>query len=151
MKVRFKYGIRTYSGTIDEMTYGSYRDHKLCIGREWVMPTLTEQNGILGTIGSNLRDLWFSASEDYRGNFKTYAQRHCTQNVPKTQACPNGYAMFIKACYAWQDDDPEHVDLASVNDEDVDTLGTKISTVKNCIDNDFLPAISEYDDLTGAF
>ena len=34
MKVKFKYGIQTYSGTVDEMVYGSYRDGKLCIGRE---------------------------------------------------------------------------------------------------------------------
>ncbi len=151
MKVKFKYGIQTYSGTIDEMVYGSYRDDKLCIGREYVYPTLNANNALLGTVGSNLRDLWLSASQDYRDDFKTYAQRNATQNVPKTEWPPNSYALFIKAMYAWQDANPETVDLASVNDEDVDTLGATINTVKNCIDNGMLPAISVYDDLTGVF
>ena len=61
------------------------------------------------------------------------------------------YALFIKAMYAWQESSPETIDLASVNDEDVDTLGTVISTVKNCVENGMLPAISVYDDLTGVF
>ena len=34
MKVKFKYGIATQAAPFDEMVYGSYRDHKLCIGRE---------------------------------------------------------------------------------------------------------------------
>ena len=52
MKVKFKYGIQTYSGTIDEMVYGSYRDDKLCIGREYVYPTPErENNALLGNRG----------------------------------------------------------------------------------------------------
>ncbi len=38
MKVKFKYGIQTYSGTVDEMTFGSYRKGTLCIGRKYVIP-----------------------------------------------------------------------------------------------------------------
>ncbi|MDP3114547.1 MAG: hypothetical protein Q8M98_07195 [Candidatus Cloacimonadaceae bacterium] len=50
MKVKFKYGIATYSGTLDEMTYGSYRSGRLCIGRRWVMPSLTVQNKTIGSV-----------------------------------------------------------------------------------------------------
>jgi hypothetical protein len=57
MKVKFKYGIRTYSGTIDEMTYGSYRKGKVCIGRQWVLPKPTEQNTEIGAVATNLSDL----------------------------------------------------------------------------------------------
>ena len=151
MKVRFKYGIATYSGTIDEMVYGSYRDHKLCIGREYVYPTLNANNELFGTVAANLSALYASASQDYKDDLKLYAQRNGSQNVPKTKLPPTAYALFIKAMYWWQDDDPTHVDLSSVTAEDVDTLGSKISTVKNCIDNGALDSISVYDDLTGAF
>jgi hypothetical protein len=34
MRVTFKYGIKTFSGTIDSMVYGAYRDGNLCIGRD---------------------------------------------------------------------------------------------------------------------
>ena len=151
MKVKFKYGIQTYSGTVDEMVYGSYRDDTLCIGREYVYPTLNANNELFGTVGANLSALYASASQDYKDDLKTYAQRNGSQNVPKTKLPPTAYALFIKVMYWWQDDDPTHVDLASVTAEDVDTLGSKISTVKNCIDNGALDAVSIYDDLTGAF
>ncbi|MDD4223400.1 MAG: hypothetical protein PHD87_02305, partial [Candidatus Cloacimonetes bacterium] len=68
MKVKFKYGIATYSGTIDEMVYGSYRDDKLCIGREYVYPRLTEYNAAIGGAGANLAILWASGSAEYKAN-----------------------------------------------------------------------------------
>jgi len=151
MKVKFKYGIRTYSGTLDEMVYGSYRKHKLCIGREYVYPTLTDNNELLGSVGKNLSELYWASSEGYRADLKTYAQRNCSENVPKTQLCPTSYAIFIKLMYAWQDDDPEHVDLATVTSDDVDSLGTKIATIKDAIDYGLLKGISEYSDLSNSF
>ncbi len=151
MKVIFKYGIRTYSGTIDEMVYGSFRDDKLCIGREYVYPRLTAQNTLIGSIAKNLSLLYAAASADYKDDLKVYSQRNGTENVPKTQLAPSAYALFMKLMFAWQADDPEHVDLATVTSEDVDALGQKISTVKNCVTNGLLPMISSYNDLTGAF
>jgi hypothetical protein len=151
MKVKFKYGIRTYSGTIDEMVYGSYRDDKLCIGREYVYPTLTEQNTLLGNIAKNIPTLYAAASTDWKDDLKLYATRNCRENVPKDKVCPTAYAVFIKLMYAWQDDDPEHVDLATVTPEDIPTLGAKFDTVKDAIDNELLPEITEYADLTNSF
>lgn len=43
MKVKIKYGIGTYSGNLDDMEYGNHRDGKLCIGREFGYPRLTEK------------------------------------------------------------------------------------------------------------
>ena len=151
MKVKFKYGIQTYSGTIDEMVYGSYRDGKLCIGREYVYPRLTANNETLGAIGSNLAALWATVSSGYKDDLKTYSQRNGTENVPKTQLPPTSYALFIKMMHAWAKSDPEHIDLASINREDVTELGTYVTTVKNAIGNGYLDSISAYDDLTGAF
>ncbi len=151
MKVKFKYGIATYSGTIDEMVYGSYNDDKLCIGREYVYPRLTEQNTAVGSVGKNLALVWAEASAGWKEDLKTYAQRNKTENVPKTELAPGTYALYIKLMYAWQESDPDHVDLASVTSGDVDTLGTKIQTVKACVDNEMLPHIADADDLTQVF
>jgi hypothetical protein len=152
MKVIFKYGISTYSGTLDSMVYGSYRDGKLCIGREYVYPTLTVYNEQLGNVAKNLSTLYAAVSPEYKADLKTYAQRNGTENVPKTQLPPTAYALYVKMMYAWQASDSEHVDLGTITDLDVDTLGLGIvDTVKNCIDNDLLPAVSNYDDLTAAY
>jgi hypothetical protein len=151
MKVKFKYGIATYSGTVDEMVYGSYNDDKLCLGREFVYPRLTEQNALVGTVAANLKLLWATVSVGYKADLKKYAERNKSQNVPKTQLAPYAYGLFIKLMYNWQKDDPEHVDLSTVTNSDVDSLGAKISTVKNCVLNGMLPGISNYGDLTAAF
>ena len=150
MKVKFKYGIATYSGTIDEMVYGSYRDDKLCIGREYVYPRLTEYNAAIGAAGANLAILWASGSAEYKANLKEYAQRNGTENVPKTQLPPNSYALFIKLIYAWAVDNPS-IDLGTITSEDFGLAGGDVSTVKNAIDNGYLAEVASYDDLTETF
>ena len=152
MKVIFKYGISTYSGTIDQMVYGSYRDGKLCIGREYVYPRLTEYNELLGSIAKNLSTLYAAASVDYKADLKTYCQRNGSENVPKTKLPPTAYAIFIKLMYAWQKSDPEHVDLASLTESDIGTLGQGIvDTLKSAIDSDLLASVSDHADLTGVY
>lgn len=150
MKVKFKYGIATYSGTIDEMVYGCYRDHKLCIGREYVYPRLTVHNDNLGKTGSNLAILWAGASPEYKADLKTYAQRNGNENVPKTQYPPNGYALWVKALHAWQDKTPS-IDISTLTVEDFELGGASVSTVKNAIENGFLKKVANYDDLTEAY
>ena len=150
MKVRFKYGIATYSGTIDEMVYGSYRDHKLCIGRDYVYPRLTANNTLMGSVGSNLAMLWGEASSAYKTDLKTYSQRNGTENIPKTQLPPTNYALWIKLLYAWHEDNPS-VDLSTLTVEDFELGGASVSTVKNAIDNGYLDKVGTYDDLTEAY
>ncbi|MDD3144286.1 MAG: hypothetical protein PHG32_08835 [Candidatus Cloacimonetes bacterium] len=147
MKVKFKYAIRTYSGTIDEMVYGSYRDDKLCIGREYVYPRLTTNNALVGSVGSNLATLWANASAEYKADLKEYGLRNGSQNIPKTQLPPTNYALWIKLMYAWHEDNPS-VDLSTLTVEDFELGGASVSTVKNAIDNGYLDPVSVYDDLT---
>ncbi|MCB5285637.1 MAG: hypothetical protein LHW45_08625 [Candidatus Cloacimonetes bacterium] len=147
MKVKFKYAIRTYSGTIDEMVYGSYRDDKLCIGREYVYPRLTANNEALGSVGSNLATLWANASAEYKADLKEYGLRNGSQNIPKTQLPPTNYALWIKLMYAWKEDTPS-VDLATLTVEDFELAGDTAATVKNAIDSGYLDPVSVYDDLT---
>ncbi len=147
MKVKFKYGIRTYSGTVDEMVYGSYRKHRLCIGRQYVYPRLTVNNENLGRIAGNLRLLWDEFSAGWKADLTTYSLRNGTENVPKTRLIPGRYALYVKMMYAWAEDDPSHIDLATINAEDLASLGTPISTVKNAIDNGYLAPVKVFSDL----
>lgn len=147
MKVKFKYGIRTYSGTVDEMVYGSYRKGKLCIGREYVYPRLTTNNEKLGTIAGNLRLLWDEFSTGWKNDLATYALRNGTENVSKTKLIPSRYALYVKLMYAWAKDDPTHVDLTSLNGEDLVSLGTPIATVKAAIESGYLAPVADFSDL----
>ncbi len=80
MKVNLKYGIKTYSGTIDEMTYArSYRKNTICIGRKYVKPRLTDQNTLIGSKMKNLAIIY----EDVSDSYKLRAETIC----PSSQCC----------------------------------------------------------------
>jgi len=146
MKVRFKYGIRTYSGTLDEMVYGSYRKHRLCIGRVYVIPVLTEQNALLGAIGKNLAKIYGEADGGYVQDLGVYARRN-EANTPYSQLVPTRYAIFIKMMFAWQESDPEFVDLSAVTIEDIVTHEAPVISVKDAIDAGLLRKVVRYDEL----
>ena len=146
MKVKFKYGIQTYSGTVDEMVYGSYRDDNLCIGREYVYPTLTANNHLKGDSVKNLASVYHNASENYVADLKTYCVRN-GQNVPKNKLIPTAFSMFLKMMYAWYESDTEHVDLTTVTVADIVTLDADVRTIARAVGASFLPMVSVYDDL----
>ena len=147
MKVKFKYGIRTFSGTVDEMTYGSYKDDQLCIGRRWVLPEATPQNTTLGSVSKNLADLWQQADAAYKADFKTYARRYGKEVCKPWMLPPTGYSLWVKAMYAWAEDEDPDLDLSSLTFEDVETLGSKVASVSACVQNNYLPSVSAVDEL----
>ena len=148
MKVKFKYGIQTYSGKIDEMVYGSFRNDNLCIGREFVYPTLTDNNHALGSSMKNLAGIFHHISPTYAADLKKYATRNGQENVAKDKLIPTCFSLFIKMLYAWQKSDPEHVDLTTVTIADIGSLDADVSTIKRAVEAGFLPHISVYTDLT---
>lgn len=151
MKVKFKYGIRTYSGTLDEMTYGSYRDGSVCIGRTWVYPKLTENNTLRGNVTKNLAKLWNMADSEYRNDFKVYSQRYGTLKVSGGKLVPTGFALFMKALNAWAKDEQPNLDLSTITAEDIDSMGEKVSTVAECVENGYLVSVPDYLDLNAAY
>lgn len=147
MKVTFKYGIRTFSGTLDEMTFGSYRDGNLCIGRDYVIPKLTDNNTLMGSVMKNLATIYGAISTGYKTDLKLYATRRAA-SIPTTQLAPNGFATFVKMMYCFSDLGAGHIDLASVTYEDLETVGAEISTVALAISNGYLHTVSGADELS---
>jgi len=148
MKVKFKYGIKTYSGTVNDMTYGSFRKGNVCIGRNYVYPKLTENNIQKGKIVRNLALVYHDASEFYIDDLKTYAERNGSQNTPKDKLIPTAFALFLKMMYNWYESDPEHIDLTTVTVADIVAMEAEVETIAGAVEAGFLPYISIYEDLT---
>jgi len=148
MKVKFKFGIKTYSGTVNDMTYGSYRNGNLCIGREYVYPKITANNTEKGAIVRNLAKQYHLLNPDYLADLKTYAERNGQENVPKTKLIPTAFALFLKMMYAWYESDPEHIDLSEVTLEDTVSADADVRTIARAVEAEYLPYVSVYDDLT---
>ncbi|HOV16299.1 MAG TPA: hypothetical protein PLF50_02200 [Candidatus Cloacimonadota bacterium] len=150
MKVKFKYGIKTYSGTVDGMTYGSYRKGNLCIGREYVYPTLTDNNHQKGAIVKNLAKVYSEVSSDYLADLKTYGVRNGKENVPRNQLIPTSFSLWLKMMFAWGASDPTHIDLATVTLADIVALDAEVYTIAQAVEAGFLPMVTMYEDLTSS-
>ncbi len=150
MKVKFKYGIRTYSGTVDEMVYGSYRKNRICIGRVYVYPRLTENNKKVGTIGKNLAGIWNVGDSEFKADFKLYALRYGVEHVPGNRLPPNAYSLWVKMMWDWAKTE-ENIELETLTAEDFSVSNAKISSVKACVENGFLPKVHGYDDMTNTW
>ena len=148
MKVKFRFGIRTYSGTVDEMTYENCKQGRLCLGREYVVPKYTGQNQLLGAIMKNLASVYHSTSVEYNADLKTYVTRARSyyMRTPKIQA--TAFSIFIQMLFAWYDTDPEHIDLSTVTVDDIVTKDADVRTLKRAIEAGFIKLIPVYDDLT---
>ncbi len=144
MKVKFKYGIRTFSGTLDEMTYGSYRNGGVCIGRRWVYPKLTDNHSSMGAKLKNIGIVYRAASSGYKDDLTVYCVRNGRQNVPKTKLVPSSYAIFVKMMFAWAKESGGLIDLSSVDIEDVQGATAGINTIADAVENGFIKAVTDY-------
>jgi len=146
MKVKFKYGIQTYSGTVDEMVFGSYRNGTLCIGRKYVYPTITENNTSKGTIMKNLATVWADVSSGYKDEMKTYAQRNVV-NLAKGMLPPTSFSIWVKMLFLFSKLDSGHIDLSTVTYTDIQTVGEDILSIAVAVENDYLAPVAGADEL----
>lgn len=143
-----KYGLASYSGTIDEITFGSYKDGTLCIARKWVMPRLTDNNTLMGEIGKNLSNIYALCSANYKADLKTYAQLYGKQKSPKDKLAPNAYSIFIKMMFAFWKVNSASVTLDTITINDIQSLFSEITSVALSIESGYLPSLSGSDALT---
>ena len=148
MKVTFKYNIGTYSGTLNGMTYGSFRDGNLCIGRQWVQPAVTPQQTTLATVSRNLSTLYGEASEAWKADLKSYAYKYGKEHVSKTDYPPTAYALYVKMMYSYKDYDSTNVDLDTIAFGDLETLVAPVITIKGAIEAGLMPDVTGSDTLT---
>lgn len=154
MKIKFRWGIKTFSGYGDDMVYESCLNSKVCIGRDYTYPKITENNHQVGAVGKNLGIVFNNVNPAYAQDLKTYRERYRQLGIPrnpfKRKPVAGPYSLFIKMMYNWLDSDPEHVNLTAVTIADIVALDADVCTIKRAIDAGFLPMVPVYDDLTAA-
>jgi hypothetical protein len=150
MKAQLKYGIAAYSGTIDEITFASYKNGAVCIARKYVVPTLTEHNTRMGDIAKNLSALYADCSEGYKSDLRTYADIYGKEKSPRKRLNPNAYSLFVKMMYGFAEISGESVDLASITYNDIQTLFVDLTDLASSIEAGYLPKVSNYELLDSA-
>jgi len=147
MKVKLKYGIRTYSGTLDELTFGSYFQDRVCIARKYVVPRLTDQNSLMGNKMKNLAVIYEDVSDSYKLELKQYALLNAV-NVPKEKLLPNAYALWVKMMFKFAKADPEHIDLTTLTYSDLQTMGDDILSIASAVVNGYMANVPGAETLT---
>ncbi len=147
MKVKFKYGIRTYSGTLDELTFGSYFKDRVCIARRYVVPRLTDQNSLMGNKMKNLAVIYEDVSDSYKLELKKYASLHSIL-TPRGKLPATSYALWVKMMFLFAKADPEHIDLVTLTYSDLQTMGDDILSIASAVTNGFMDNVPGAEMLT---
>lgn len=147
MKTKFKYGIATYSGTIDEITFGSYRKDTVCIARKYVVPRLTANNTLMGTTLKNLAAVWSDVSVGYKDELKIYAGKNVV-NTPKGKLPPTAFSIWVKMLFLFHELDEGHIDLSTITYTDLLTVGDDIINIAAAVENGYLAKVDGADELT---
>jgi hypothetical protein len=147
MKVKFKYGIKTYSGTVDEMTFGAYRKGNICIARKHVIPKITDNNSLMGLNLKNLSVVYNSLSSGYKNDLKTYTAKYAA-GVPAGKLPPTSFAIFVKMMFLFSKLDDGHIALSTITYSDLQTVGTDIGSLAAAVANGYLPNVTGATELT---
>lgn len=147
MKIKFKYGIKSFSGLFDEMIFANYERDKLVIGRMYnPSPRVSENNEIMGTIMQNISKLWTGISLAYKKDCKRYAYKMFGLPEFDGKISGNGFSVFVKILWAASKGPEPQLDLMhlSVDDLELDAY-QQIRTIKDCVENGYLPVVDGYE------
>lgn len=145
MKVTFKYGIGSFSGTTDMMVFRPTTNKLGSIGRKWVMPAITSNNTLRGVILKNLSQCWNSCASGYRADMKTYCSKWNTEYAdPSDPFSPRltSFGMFVRLLYKFSDLDSGHIDLSTITYTDLQTVATDIESIAAATSSGYLDAVS---------
>lgn len=150
MKVLFKFGIGAFAGTIDNGTYSMTKNQTGSIMRKYVVPALTTNNSLRGSITKNLAVVYKAAQSGYIAQLKTYCQRYNSQyNDPNDPFSPiiTAFAMFVQMMYLFADTTPA-CNLETVTLTDLELIGEDIQSIADSITSGYLKPVTDGDQLT---
>jgi hypothetical protein len=151
MKVKHTQGTAYWLGRTHDTVYFPAPNETFSLSRLRVMPLLTANNHMKGTIMKNLASVWRLANGDYRTDWGTYAKRYSAENqtLPNLKLPPNnGFAWFVQAMWNWYHSDELHIDLTTITVADIVTMDADIRTVQTTVSMMWVPMISLYSDLS---
>lgn len=149
-KVKFRFGIKSYSGTLDDLVYCNYSSRDVVIGRvQSESRELTQNNIDMGSKMTNIANLYSGASSAYKADLDTYAEKMFALPAYTGKLAGNKFSVFLKIVWAASQSDTDPVDLNSLNTDDI-LLGSynTFETVSTAINNGFIPDVEGSELLT---
>lgn len=147
MKIKFKYGIKSFSGLFDEMIFANYQRDKVVIGRMYnPSPKITENNWTMGAKMQGISKIWGATSPAYKKDFKVYSYKMFGLPMFDGKVSGNGFSAFVKAMWGASKDTENPLDLLSLSLDDLEVDAyLQIKSVKVCVENGYLPVVDGYE------
>ncbi len=150
MKVKFKYGIRSYSGALDDLVYANYADRDVVIGR--MLPRnheITAQNIAMGSKAIALSTIYAEVSDGFKEDLAAYLKKMYQLKEYRGKIKGNTYTTFVKMMWGASKDSENPLDIESLSVDDL-ALGayTQIENVKVAVENGYLPKVTGYEEYT---
>jgi len=147
MKVKFRFGIKSYSGTADDFNYANFADRNVVVGR--MVPVdreITAQNENLGRKASNISVFYSEISDAYKEDLRAYAKKMYKLKAFRKQLAGNVYGLFTKVLWAASKDVDLPVNLEALSIDDTN-LGSydNILTVSDAVNKGYLPKVEGYE------
>ena len=150
MKVTFKHGIASFSGTISESVFWPTFNKLASYMRKYVVPKLTENNTRMGDIAKNLASVWSEVGSGYKDEMITYCQRlTVSQADPNDPFAPRytSFAIWLKMMFLFSKLDSGHINLTTITYSDLQTVGEDILCIAVAVENDYLTDVPNADEL----
>lgn len=148
MKVKFKYGIKSYSGLLDEMVFCNYKARDVVIGREYnPSQRITTNNTKMGQCMVNIVMIYNATTEAYKAQLTEYAQKMFMLPEYQGKLAGNKMTVFLKMMWAWANTQAGAETLLNLSLDDF-SLGAyeDLVNIKVAVDNGYLPAVDGYED-----
>ena len=144
MRVRYKYGIKTMSGKLDELIHMAANKQRAGIGRPFQMPKITEHHEMFGAIGQNIAEIWSTCSEAFKSELKEYTTLRIPYYTGEQVPAYANYANFVKFLYNFAKGEDD-VDLSDITKSELETAGCPM-TVSEIVAASLLPKVTGADD-----
>jgi hypothetical protein len=146
MKVEFKYGIKSFSGTLDELNFANHKDRNMVIGREIGHREATDHNHSFGNTLRAISALYKATADGYKADLTAYAKK--MYDLPKFSKglAGNRFNVFVMICYAAMSSEEITFDVNTATIDDFDVI-TQLHSVKSAVEAGLLDVVVDYDEL----
>lgn len=147
MKVKFRFGIKSYSGTVDEMTYSNYESRDVVIARMYnPSQVVTANNVAMGNKMIKIGEFYQDVEPLYKADLESYATKMFNLPAFQGKLSGNKFSVFVKLLWAASKaaTNPIAIDSISIDDASLGSYPT-IETISAAIAAGLLPDVADSD------
>lgn len=147
MRVKFKYGIKSFSGTLDELTYANYESVNIVIGRKKLVSGDSEHKRDFGEIAIEISKLYRELSTGFMDDLRAYAKKMYRLKAFSDKIPGNAYSVFHKMMRSAIKDPESPIDVGNIYTGNIlPGQYSRVNTIKEAVENGHLPVVPGYEE-----